>query len=259
MSTVTVTANVEPGFWPPRVRLDVTATGLPAVTSTTVTRLDPDGTVSPVRTPDGNPLTLSSGYGLVYDYEAPYQAPVSYSTTASPSFVSSEVTIPEARVWLIHPGVPALSMPVTIASFADRARRAQRAVFYPMGRANPVVFTDGSRKGVESAVELRTDTLEELAALEAITADSSVLLFNIPAGLKWGVPTCYISVGDIGEARLVDYAGEPKRYVTLPYQVVDRPVGGSQAQRTLADLLVYPTLADLQAAYPTLADLLAGP
>jgi hypothetical protein len=46
----------------------------------------------------------------------------------------------------------------------------------------------------------------------------------------------------------------------MPFQVVDRPVGGSQAQRTLADLIApYPTLGDLKAAYPTLADLLSGP
>lgn len=264
MSTVTVVPTVEANNVPPRVRLDITDTGTaPAITSTTVTRLDPDGRTVPVRTDDGNPLTLttsgSNRVGLIYDTEVPYGAAVSYSTLESPTVVSAEVTVPETRVWLIHPGVPALSMPITVATFGNRVRRAARGVFYPMGRTSPVVQTDGSRKSPEGTIELKVDSLTELAALDALTADAGVVLLNVPAGLGWGVPTSYISVGDIEEVRLVNYAADPHRYYVLPYIVVDRPSGGSQSQRTFVDLMDFATLASIQSAYPTLAAVLAGP
>jgi hypothetical protein len=89
MSAVTVVATVENSTNPqdpPRVRLNVTDTGTtPSLFAATVTRLDPDGQVVPVRTADGNPLTLlhksgTTRVGLLYDYEMPYGAPVTYST-----------------------------------------------------------------------------------------------------------------------------------------------------------------------------------
>lgn len=263
MSTVTVVPTVEAGNWPPRVRLDVTDTGSPEVYAATVMRLDPDGRLAPVRTNDGNPLVLttsgSNRVGLVYDYEMQYGAPVSYSTLESSTVMSSAVAVPEERPWLVHPGVPALSMPLSVAAFGSRTRRSQRGVHWPMSRKHPVVQTDGQRKAPEGVIELNTLTLEEMTQFEALTDDASSLLLNVPAGFGWGVATDYVSVGDIEEARLVEYAGEPRRIHSLPYQVVDRPVGGSQAERTLVDLMDFPTLAAIQASYATLADVLAGP
>jgi hypothetical protein len=49
------------------------------------------------------------------------------------------------------------------------------------------------------------------------------------------------------------------RDVTVPFTVVARPAGGTQSQRTLADLLVYPTITALNAQYVNLAAVLAGP
>jgi hypothetical protein len=51
----------------------------------------------------------------------------------------------------------------------------------------------------------------------------------------------------------------PERDIQIPYQVVDRPAGGTQAERTLLDLLQFATLADIAAAYATLFDVAAGP
>jgi len=259
MSVITVTATVEASNSPPRVRLDVADTGAPSITTVNITRLDPNGETVPVRTPDGNPLTLNSNAGLLYDYEMPYGAAVTYSSQETPGNVTTPVTVPETRIWLVHPGVPAVSMPVTVASFGERTRSAKQGVFYPMGRATPVVITDGARKSAESTLELSTRTLQELTDFEELTQDSGILLLNVPAGLGWGVTTSYISVGDITETRLMDYAGEPRRYLTLPFVTVDRPAGGSQSQRTLADLLAFPTLGSLMDNYATFADLLAGP
>jgi hypothetical protein len=264
VTTVSVVPTVEAGNIPPRVRLDVTDTGTPNLFAATVTRLNPDGTTSTVRTSDGNPLVLttsgSNRVGLLYDYEAPFGEPVSYSTIESPAGLSAEVTVPEARVWLIHPGVPALSTPIAVASFGNRVRRVARGVHYPMGRSTPVVQTDGARKSAESSMDVRIADLTDLAALEAVTADASTLLLNIPADLQWGIPASYIAVGDTDEARLIDYAGDPNRYVTLPFTVVDMPVGGSQSERTYADVLAdNATYATLRTRYPTYLALLAGP
>lgn len=256
--TVTVTPTVQVDNHPPRVRLDVTASA--GETEATVTRLDPDGRTRTVRTTDGNPLTISAGLGLVYDYEAPFGSPVSYSTLESPSTVADAVTVDVDEVWLIHIGVPDLSMPITVASFGSRTRRVVQSVFRPLGGEFPVVHTDGARKAPDSVLDVRTETESERASLEAVTWDAGVLLLNVPAGLGWGVPTCYIAVGDMEESRLYDYAAEPRRYVSLPYQVVDRPEGGTQAERTYADVVAdYSTYADVMTAYSTYFDLLAGP
>jgi hypothetical protein len=259
--TVTVTPTVEPstGYGDPhRVRLDVADSG--ALVEVTVTRLDPDGRTVVVRTTDGNPLTLSAGVGLVYDYEAPFGAPVSYSTFEDSATVSSEVTVVEDMVWLIHPGVPEISMPISVASFGARGRPVARGVFRPMGRKTAVVQTDGQRKSFEGVIELNTFTLDEILAFETLTDDAADLLLNVPVGLGWGVPTCYVSLGDLEEGRLVDYAAEPRRLHTLSYVVVDRPVGGTQAERTYLDLLVsHSSYAELPASYGSYFALLAGP
>ena len=259
MSTVTVAATVEAANVPPRVRLNITDSGTPAVTSVTVTRLNPDGSTTPVRTYDGNPLGLSSSTGLLYDYEMPYGAPVSYSTVETPANSSAQVTVPISDVWLIHPGVPALSQPVVAAGITARIRPVARGVHRPMGRRNAVVQTDGQRKSPAYTLTIRTTTDADRTALDDLLDDSSVLLLNVPATKQWGITTEYVSVGDSSENRLLQYAREQRRNWELPLIVVDAPVGGSQSQRTLLDLLAYPTLNSLSAAYPTLNALLAGP
>jgi len=259
VSSVTVTATPEPGNVPPRVRLNITDTGTPAVTAVTPTRLNPDGSTVPVRTYDGNPLTLTSGTGLLYDYEMPYGAPVSYSTIESPTLSSAQVAVGVADVWLVHPGVPALSQPIRVIAINERVRKAQRGVHFPMGRRGPVVQTDGQRKSAAYTLTIRTNTDSARAAIDNLLDDASVLLLNVPATKGWGVTAEYVSVGDSTEARFAPYGSEQRRTWDLPVLVVDRPVGGSQAQRTLLDLLDYPTLNSLAAAYSTLNALLAGP
>ena len=257
--TVTVTPTVELGNTPPRVRLNITASA--GETSTTVTRLDPDGDTVPVRTEDGGPLPISAGVGLLYDYEMPYGLSVTYSSLESPGTVSAQVTAAESQIWLVHVGVPALSVPVELNadSFAEEEWGAEQGVYWPLGGEFPIVHTDGQRKAPASSVVVRTHTLDELEAVRTLLSDMGTLLLNVPVSLGLGVDACYVAVGPVRNRRLVNIGGDPNRVIPLPYQVVDRPVGGSQAQRTLVDLLAYPTLGSLQAQYPTLLDLLAGP
>lgn len=265
MSTVTVVPTVEANNVPPRVKLDVTDTGSPNLFAATITRNDPSGLIQTVRTNDGNPLTLTTSganrIGTVYDYEMPYGAPVSYSSIESPTVISADVTVPETDVWLIHPGVPSLSMPVELraGSFDEEEYEVRQGIFYPMGRQYPVVQSDGARKSAQSSITVAIDNLVDLATLKALIADAGVLLINVPYTLGWGVDPMYAAVGAVRNRRIVDIGSDPHRAVEMPFIVVDRPVGGTQAARTYVDLLDYSTYASLQAAYGSYTALLAGP
>lgn len=261
MSVITVTPTVDTVNVPARVRLDIADTGTPAFTSTTVTRLNPDGTVSPVRTTDGNPVTISGGTGLVYDYEVPYGEIVTYSSVETPANISAGVTVPIARPWLIHPGVPVLSQPILFGrgSFATRVRPAKKAVYWPMGRSTPVSIGDGSRKSVQSQLVLQVTTQTDLAELQDLFADASVLMLNIPPSLGYNFSTCYIDCGDTEEAFASPILTEQYATISMPFTVVARPAGGTQSQRTYLDWLAYPTYAALRVQYATYAAALAGP
>lgn len=258
--------TVEMDSRPARVRLNVTDTGSsPAYTQATVLRVNPDGRTSTVRTPDGNPLTLTTSgvtrVGLVYDYEAPYGLPVTYTTEENPATVSGQVTVNVAEVWLIHPGVPELSMPVELlaGSLAEEEWAVTQAAYWPLGREYPVVHTDGMRKAPTSSLLVSVDNLTDEARVRAVVRDTSALLLNIPTSLDYGMDASYIAIGSVKNRRVTDIGGDAHRAIELPFQVVDRPAGGTQADRTYADLLVYASYSALQASYATYQDVLSGP
>lgn len=264
MSTVTVAPTVDATHLPPRVRLDVTDTGAPALTSTTVLRINPDGSQSTVRTVDGNPLVLSTSgsnqVGLAYDYEMPLGAAVQYTTTTTPTAVSAAVTVTSAAAWLVHVGVPSLSRTIRVREMGDRTRKVAQAVLAPMGRRYPVALTDGARKASTYALTLMTVSDSDRSDLRALLDDAGVLLLNVPATKSWGVTSEYVAIGDATEGRILQYGPEQRRAWTLPCTVVDRPDGGAQSDRTLATVEAeFATLAAAQAAYPTLYAAEVGP
>lgn len=259
MSTVTVTATPEPNNVPPRIRLNISSAD---ASSTTLTRLNPDGRTVNVRTQDGGPLPITSGTALIYDYEAPFGQAVQYSSVESPGTTSANVTLDVSSIWLVHCGVPDLSMPIELrsGSLQDESYTVQRGVFRPMGRDTPVIVTDGYRKSMESSLIVATDTGSEAAALQAILADTTVLFLNIPPSFGYMVDSMYISVADARFSRTSQIGSDPWRDVELPFSEVARPAGGTQAQRTYADVLVdNATYATLLNKYSTYAKLLAGP
>lgn len=258
MTTLSLVATAQPANLPPRVKVDVTDTGTPAINSVTVTRTDAAGNTSVVRTPDGGPLQLttsgSNRVGTVYDYEMPYGVGVTYSTSEQPANVSGSVSVTSASVWLVHPGVPDRSMPILVQSVSATTRGVNRGVFYPMGRANAVVVTDGRRQLVAGSVNLLTQTDEERRALVDLLADAAVLQLNVPASKAFGIDTAYLSVGEVTEARPSRMLQQPDRVWELPFVTVDAPVGGSQAQYTWADVVArYATWQDVINANATWA------
>lgn len=264
MSSVTVVATVEASNVPQRVRLDVTDTGTPAIFSSTVVRNDPDGSQVPVRTVDGLPVVLSTSgsnrVGLVYDYEMPYGVGVTYSTIESPANVTGAVTVVETAAWLVHPGVPSLSIQVNLraGSWEEETLAVQQGVFYPMGRKNAVVQSDGVRRGPQTTITVAAETAGEVAAMRSLLDDAGILLLNVPPSLGLGIDTCYIAIADVKVRRPSSVGSNPWRDFEMPFVVVDRPAGGTQSQRTYVDLLDFASYAEMQSAFSTYAQLLAG-
>lgn len=229
---VVVTATPDPGYTPPRIRLDVVDTRPSPAASLTITRRNPDGSTHPVRTSDGGPLTLSSGRATIYDSEPPYDSPLVFTTDqAGGPTVATEMDGVD-DVWLIHPGVPSLSQKIKVTSLPQRTRATSRGLHKVLGREDPVPISSGARESAAGTMGVRTYTDGQRQALELLCDDDAVLLLNIPASKPWGWNPCYVSVGDLVEARTTRHGRFPYREWQLPIQVVGRPGGGTQSAVT---------------------------
>jgi hypothetical protein len=262
--SLAITATALSSNVPPAARVDINDTRSPGqATQLTVMRTNPDGTQTVVRTVDGNPLQLSSGTGTLYDYEMPLGSPVSYTTIEVPGISSLQVTVSSSLAWLVHPGVPSLSQPISHflpGSFAKRTATVARGVFHPMGRANAVVFTDGARKGADSSFTILTTSDTQRTAIESLLADASTLLLNIPVALGYNIKSRYVAIGDVDYGPVVDKVVESWFTMTLPFSTVDRPAGGVQSSRTWSDILAgYGSWSAVLAQYKTWQDVLTGP
>jgi hypothetical protein len=260
--TVTITPTVNLASTPPSVSLAVNdSTG--ANSSLTVQRMDADGVLRPVRTTDGNPLPMtvsgSTRVGSLVDYEPPYGTSVYYTTTEVPSVASASVTVTSSRAWLVHPGVPSLSLPITIADLSARKRAVSRGVFYPQGRGFAVVQTAGARKAPEYTLSIYTAALSDLNAMLSLLADASALLLNVPATNGWGVGAEYVSIGDVDEGRAVKPLGYSDRVWVLPCTVVDRPSGGTGAAWAMSNIRDgYALMSNIRDAFPKMSNIAAG-
>lgn len=258
--TVTITPTVQLSTTPPSVALAITTT---TETSTTILRNNPDGTQSPVRTSDGNPLPTPSHSGSLTDNEPPYGQALSYTSIESPGTVSAAVTVSPPRPWLVHPGVPALSVQILrfkLGSLVGNTYAMPRGVFRPMGRRNAVVVTGGVRQGASGSFTITTQTATDLSNLNALLSTGQPLLLNIPAGLGFTFPTSYVSIGDIKQTpSLTALVVDQQIDTVCPFDVVDAPVGGSQAARSYADLLAYSSYQQADTAYSSYTGMLTGP
>lgn len=263
MAALTVTATEQPGATPPRVRLDITASGTPTVTSVAVTRTNMGGRAFPVRTADGGRLPVSGAIATIYDYEIPYGTAVTYSVEAAgASAVTASALLSVTVPWLVHVGVPARSTTVDFRAETNDEEMwgVEQGVFPILGSDTPVVISGGVRYAPESTLLLRTDTPARKAALRQLLSDGSPLLLNVPPLMGAGLETCYISVGPVRQRRRSNLGTDPHRVTELPYRVVSRPAGGSQALITwqsIYDDYGQPTWQELYdaAGQPTWAEL----
>ena len=253
-----LTATPEPGNNPPRIRLDLEYIG---ATEATIVRSDPDGQQIPVRLAD--PATLDgSNQWVGYDYESWFGEPTSYAATADAPVISGTVTLDVPDIWLRHPGVPDLSLPIDFQGEGEPTRTVTRSVQQPLGRATPIVVTDGRRRARNGQITIRTATDAEHEALLALLDDTTPLLLDVPTAVPFGpkVRHVWLSIGDLTERRRqVDYAPDPNRVWSAPYDEVGRPAGGIQAQRTYATVLAESaTYQDVLTRYATYTELLTG-
>lgn len=235
--SLTASLNTSPAGVP-RVKVDVSWGDAPLPSQVRLYRVDPDGTRRVVR--QGDPLLVSGSprIGTAYDYEAPFDLAVTYVAVkedtglevASGSVTSTSGGIP----WLIHPGLPELSQPLTVGSWPTWTRAVLRGTFQPIGRKYPVVVS--SRRLAESG-----DLVVYTASTVAHDALLKVLDAGVPLFLKGtsaeGSGTRWVSVGDLVSSPIEDGPGSlVTGFVVhgLPLQVVDSPSGQALAAWTYA-------------------------
>lgn len=248
--TLAASAEISPSGVP-RVRLEVDG----AVNSqVTVSRQDPSGAWTPVRSAD--PLNLA-GSGTAFDYEAPFDETVLYEvddagTTAQSAPVSS---VSGGVPWLLHPGRPEESVRLQVVEWPTWKHPIERGVFAPIGRKRRVVV--GSvRLSPEGDLVLYTSAHDTTDALEAILADGTPLLLKGTrtenAGTRW------VSVGEVTQ-QPVEIDLRAFTLWTLPLVEVDRPEGVSVAAATYADsTAAFGTYANAKVLAPTYEDRTAG-
>ncbi len=273
---ITITAVPDLAATPPSAVVTVASTTAATVT---LVRQHPDGTRVDVRTPDGGPLVFTAaGQRVLVDSEAPYGQPLLYSAGG---VYSPPVTVTPDRPWLVNVGTPARSVAVIVQNAGTRSTTVRQGLFDILGRARPLPVGGGPRTSPRGNLLLRSMTLTDADALEALLADGAVLLLNVPADRGWRLGTEYLAVGDVAEDRIVPYGPAPYRTWNMAYAVVDAPVGGTQdldtspggggnpappGSRTMADLAVelaallgrQGTMADAAGIYSDMADAAAG-
>lgn len=254
--SATLTATADPSNLPPRVLLEVAGM---AGASVTITRTDGSGNSAPVRT--ANPADLTSTDFTGYDYEAPFGVDVTYAAVSNTADTATSATVNVAvtRPWLLHPGVPALSVPVRVASFGDRTMDTAAQPHVVLGRATPIVISDGVRHSPTFDTVLRTESLAEETALGFLLEDTSVLLMQAVSPTTARRRYEWVSVGPVVTTNLIDYFGNETVHWSLPCTVASAPAGLLQSQRTYSDLLAdFADYTALDAAYATYHDLLIG-
>jgi hypothetical protein len=250
--TVTASAETSPAGVP-RVRVAITgASGA----SAEVSRVDETTpSTAPVR--QGSPAALVGGAATIYDYEAVFGDWVHYTVTdgASATATSGSVYQSAAGPWLVHPGQPEKSVPLSVTRWPAWTRPIQRGVYQPMSRPNRVVVS-AMRQSREGELVAYTVTAQQRDTLAAVLADGSALLIK-GTGAE-GAGTYWVSVGD------VDYepAGSDLRGYTvwtLPLIEVDSPPGRALPPVSYGlATATFDSYAHAQAIAPTYADRIGG-
>lgn len=197
-----IAVTVEPDAHPPRVRI--------ATDGTAVTRTDETGASVLVR---GDVVD-----GVIFDYEAPQGVAVTYTADSGGS---DTVAMPDVDNWLIHLSRPELSCPLTIQSDADVDLPARvSSVRTYSGR--PFSVAAGNRDAVGSAWSLHSLTRDDTAALLDLLYDQSILFYSPHPGHD-DEGARYVRVLDVSKRRFMEACDNPRRVLTLPYLVSDRP------------------------------------
>jgi hypothetical protein len=239
MPSITATVQGTGAF----VSLDLVGTG-----PVDVYRQEPKGDVL-LR---GSPFTLSGGLGLAFDYEAPFDTPITYRMDDGADYYSSSVTVPSGGIdWLRSLSSPYLSSPVEVTSFPEKAAQGNVSLYQIIGKRLPIAAVDvmGAFTGTLSMYVEGEGVDTMIAAL----ADGYPMLLHSPP--EHGEDRLYFVVNDYKVTRVSDLASDPGRIIALSIIEVDasRTVYGVSPVSYTWDTLDddYATWAQVAAAYQT--------
>ncbi|MCL7377487.1 hypothetical protein [Streptomyces sp. 35G-GA-8] len=142
--------------------------------------------------------------------------------------------------------------------FGDRDREEDAGLFPLTGSETPAVVWS-RRKSHGGTISFMTRTLDAKDEVYDLFTAGGPLMLQLPP--VYGQPDIYIQPGRLRESYLYADQRRPHRMWTMPYTVVDAPVGpkqGSACANWCVVEEVFPTFADLAAAGGTYQDLAAG-
>lgn len=262
--SITVTAGTSTAGVP-RFALSISSSNGSTITAISLTRTFAGATV-PVRVqPTAGPSPRT-----VNDYEADWDAPVTYtavvtSGAGTETFTSTGATITSTYPWAVHPTTPALSFRLDQAAttaaglrtMGNVSRDATDTAHTVLGSPYRVYTTTGPRSAPTLTVEFTTVTTLEAQTVRAALNDLTPLLFRIPAAYGWDFENGYYRVGQTDEARVIQYGAEQGRVFTLPLERVEQPVGTQQSERAWGNVLNdFGSWAAVRGAYSTWTNVL---
>lgn len=263
----TITTTVDLTYL--RVGVSLSADPLSENRPTLMYRVHQDGSRNLVR----GMSDLSGGVAFGWDYEAPLGVPFGYEWIDLGLVLATTDTdtVLPAPAWdyasLTVPGLPSFGGQIIPAGKPVIRRPRPTATLSVIGRTVPIVKSD-VMKAPAFTLDVHTLTDADAYTLSATLSVASVLLLRMPGTrvTDW----CYVSlVGDVEEKPGVFYKDRPDSgrsdgqfsTWTLPFQVVDSPVGGVFGDPTAtyqASLDQFATYADRAAAHSTYLDALRG-
>ncbi|MFD4814738.1 hypothetical protein, partial [Streptomyces sp. NPDC058418] len=142
--------------------------------------------------------------------------------------------------------------------FGDRTRDDEAGLFPVTGSETPAAVWS-RRKDHTGTINFMTRTLAAKDEVYDLFTAGGPLMLQLPPA--YGQKDIYIQPGAVRESYLYNDQRKPHRLWTVPYTVVDAPVGpkqGSVCANWCAVASAFPTFADLTAAGGTYQDLAAG-
>lgn len=236
-----VIADLVPDAYGARITMQGMTTGSYSYWS--LSRMLPDGTLTPVRGSAGDltKVPLTGDLAVAEDYEAPLGVPVVYylklyTGSSYLAYAADSITLPEPpdnSVVIKDPGLPARHTTAVVqkGGLPDWQRAARQGINPVRGRSRPIVISD-VRTSRTGSMTLVTETADDLAAMWWLLETGNTLLIQWPT--EWGEVDAYVSIGDVTEAHIAEYAAYSDRTWSVPLTEVDRPVGGitGSASRT---------------------------
>lgn len=158
---------------------------------------------------------------------------------------SDDLTPVLTSIWLKSIRYPLLNRAVTVTDWSSVARGGRGVAHDVVGRSTPVATTELHR-APSFELELMTSTALAAEVLDLVLAVGGVLFVHTPAGCT--VPGGYVLVGDTARERRTRSAVSPRRYTSLPCQVVTPP-----APQVTGHLLTWSTVERLYGSWEAVA------